>query len=155
MVKVLDRKLLRDLLNLKSQALTIALVVAVGIANYITLRSAWRALEASRAAYYEHYRFADVFASLKRAPDSVADRIQEIRGVASVYPRVVEEVLLPMEDMLTPAHGFIISLPVHGRPPLNDVYVKAGRFPEPGRGNEKAGNEHAARRLPQNGKPIE
>ena len=136
MVKVLDRKLLRDLLHLKGQALTIALVVAVGIANYITLRSAWRALEASRTAYYEHYRFADVFARLKRAPDSVAERIQEIRGVASVYPRVVEEVLLPMEDMLTPAHGQIISLPAHGRPPLNDVYVKAGRFPEPGRGNE-------------------
>jgi len=56
--------------------------------------------------------------------------------VASVYPRVVEEVLLPMEDMLTPAHGQIISLPTHGRPPMNDVYVKSGRFPEPGRGNE-------------------
>ena len=44
MVSVLDRKLLRDLMRLKGQALTIALVVAVGVANYITLRSAWRAL---------------------------------------------------------------------------------------------------------------
>ncbi len=136
MVNVLDRKLLRDLTRLKGQALTIALVVAVGVANYITLRSAWRALGDSRAAYYEQYRFADVFSRLKRAPDSVADRIQDVRGVASVYPRVVEEVLLPMEDMLTPAHGQIISLPTHGRPPMNDVYVKSGRFPEPGRGNE-------------------
>ncbi|MFZ1864498.1 MAG: ABC transporter permease [Polyangiales bacterium] len=136
MVKVLDRKLLRDLLHLRGQALTIALVVAVGVANYITLRSAWRALEMSRVAYYEHYRFADVFARLKRAPDSVVERIQDVRGVASVYPRVIEEVLLPMDDMLTPAHGEIISLPIHGRPPLNDVYLKAGRFPEPGRGKE-------------------
>lgn len=136
MVKVLDRKLLRDLLHLKGQALTIALVVAVGVANYITLRSAWRALEASRAVYYEHYRFGDVFGRLKRAPDAVADRLQDVRGVASAYPRVIEDVLLPMQDMLTPAHGQIISLPTHGRPPLNDVYLKAGRFPEPGRGNE-------------------
>jgi putative ABC transport system permease protein len=136
MVSALDRKLLRDLLHLKGQAFTIALVVAVGVANYITLRSAWRALERSRAAYYEHYRFADVFAQLKRAPDSVADQIQDVRGVASVYPRVVEEVLLPMSDMLTPPRGQIISLPTHGRPPLNDVYLKAGRFPEPGRGKE-------------------
>lgn len=136
MVNVLDRKLFRDLTRLKGQALTIALVVAVGVANYITLRSAWRALGDSRAVYYEEYRFADVFARLKRAPDSVADRVHDLRGVASVYPRVVEEVLLPLEDMLTPAHGQIISLPTHGRPPMNDVYVKSGRFPEPGRGNE-------------------
>lgn len=136
MVKILDRKLLRDLMRLKSQVLTIALVVAVGVANYITLRSAWRALGDSRAVYYEQYRFADVFARLKRAPDSVADQIQEIRGVASVYPRIVEEVLLPIEGLLTPARGQIISLPEHGRPPLNDVRVKSGRFPEPGHGNE-------------------
>ena len=135
-MNVLDRKLFRDLMRLKGQALTIALVVAVGVANYITLRSAWRALGDSRAAYYEQYRFADVFARLKRAPDSVADQIHDVRGVATVYPRVVEEVLLPMDDMITPAHGQLISLPAHGQPPLNDVYVKAGRFPEPGRGNE-------------------
>ena len=136
MVKVLDRKLLRDLTRLRSQAFTIALVVAVGVANYITLKSAWRALGDSRAAYYEEYRFADIFARLKRAPDSVADRIQDLKGVASVYPRVVQDVLLPLEDMITPAHGQIISLPMHGRPQMNDVYVKAGRFPEPGRANE-------------------
>ena len=136
MVSVLDRKLLRDLMRLKGQALTIALVVAVGVANYITLRSAWRALGDSKAAYYEQYRFADVFARLKRAPDSVAVRLGDVRGVASVYPRIVEEVLLPIDGMLTPAHGQIISLPSHGRPPMNDVYVKSGRFPEPGRGNE-------------------
>lgn len=136
MVSVLDRKLLRDLMRLKGQALTIALVVAVGVANYITLKSAWRALGDSKAAYYEEYRFADVFARLKRAPDSVAERLGEVPGVASVYPRIVEEVLLPIDGMLTPARGQIVSLPSHGRPPMNDVYVKSGRFPEPGRGNE-------------------
>jgi putative ABC transport system permease protein len=136
MVNVLDRKLLRDLTRLKGQAFTIALVVAVGVANYITLRSAWRALGESRAAYYEEYRFADVFARLKRAPDSVVSQLHDVRGVASVYPRIVEEVLLPIEGLLTPGHGQIISLPLHGRPPLNDVQVKAGRFPEPGRSNE-------------------
>ncbi|MBT8450867.1 MAG: FtsX-like permease family protein [Deltaproteobacteria bacterium] len=136
MVSVLDRKLLRDLMRLKGQALTIALVVAVGVANYITLRSAWRALGDSKAAYYEEYRFADAFARLKRAPDSVAEQLGEVPGVASVYPRIVEEVLLPIGGILTPAQGQIVSLPSHGRPPMNDVYVKSGRFPEPGRGNE-------------------
>ncbi len=135
-MSVLDRKLFRDLTRLKAQSLTIALVVAVGVANYITLRSAWHALGDSRAAYYEKYRFADVFARLKRAPDSVADRLQEARGVALAYPRVVEEVLLPMEGLLTPAQGQLVSLPPRGPPPLNDVLLKSGRFPETGRGNE-------------------
>ncbi|MFW2388059.1 MAG: ABC transporter permease [Polyangiales bacterium] len=149
-MSVLDRKLFRDLMRLKGQALTIAMVVAVGVANYITLRSAWRALGDSRAAYYEEYRFADAFASLKRAPDSVADQLHEVRGVASVYPRVVEQVLLPLRNMPTPAHGQIISLPTHGRPPMNDVLVKHGRLPESGRGNEVLiyepfANEHGLR----------
>ena len=136
MVSLLDRKLLRDLLRLKGQALTIALVVAVGVANYITLRSAWRALGQSQAAYYDRYRFADVFAHLKRAPNSVADRVADIDGVAKVSARIVEEVLLPIEGMIEPAQGQLISLPDHGRPALNDLLLKAGRLPEPGRGSE-------------------
>ena len=84
MVSLLDRKLLRDLYRLRGQALTIALVVGVGVGSYITLRTAWRALGQSRAAYYDHYRFADVFASLKRAPESVAERVGEVPGVSKV-----------------------------------------------------------------------
>ena len=41
-----------------------------------------------------------------------------------------------MEGLITPARGEVISLPAHGRPPLNDVLVKAGRLPEPGRSDE-------------------
>ena len=67
---------------------------------------------------------------------AIAEEPRLIVAGATAYPRVVEEVLLPIEGLLTPGHGQIISLPLHGRPPLNDVHVKAGRFPEPGRGNE-------------------
>ncbi len=140
-MNLLDRKLFRDLLRLKGQALTIALVVGVGVASYITLRTAWRALGQSRAVYYDNYRFADAFASLKRAPDSVADRVADVSGVSKVYPRIVERVLLPMDGLITPARGEIISLPMHGRPPLNDVLLKAGRLPEPGRSSEVLVNE--------------
>ncbi len=135
-MNLLDRKLFRDLLRMQGQFLTIALVVAVGVASYITLRTAWRALGQSRATYYENYRFGDVFASVKRAPDSVADRIAEIAGIAKAYPRVAEQVLLPVEGLIAPARGELLSLPTHGRPPLNDVLLRAGRFPEPGRGDE-------------------
>ena len=74
-----------DLYRLRGQALTIALVVGVGFGSYITLRTAWRALGQSRAVYYDHYRFADVFASLKRAPESVAERVADVPGVSKMH----------------------------------------------------------------------
>jgi putative ABC transport system permease protein len=61
-MKALDRKLLRDLRLMWSQALTIALVVASGIGGFITSLSAVDSLAAAREAYYAQGRFADVLA---------------------------------------------------------------------------------------------
>ena len=63
-MNALDRKLFREVIRLRGQALTIAVVVASGVACYISLQSAWRALYESRDLYYETNRFADVFAHL-------------------------------------------------------------------------------------------
>ncbi|HVU33520.1 MAG TPA: hypothetical protein VHE61_08805, partial [Opitutaceae bacterium] len=63
---LLDRKLLRDLRALKSQALAVALVMACGLAMMITTRSLMLSLETTRDTYYEEYHFAQVFARLKR-----------------------------------------------------------------------------------------
>jgi putative ABC transport system permease protein len=64
----LNRKLLRDLLAMKGQALAIAMVVAAGVAMYVMYLSMFDSLYRTRDAYYDQQRFADVFASLKRAP---------------------------------------------------------------------------------------
>jgi len=76
-VKALDRKLLRDLRLMWSQALTIALVVASSVAGFITTFSAYDALSWSRDLYYADARFADVFATLKRAPLSL-ERLNKV-----------------------------------------------------------------------------
>ena len=47
----LNRKLLRDLSLMGGQAATIALVVACGIASYVSFRTTWRSLERSRNSY--------------------------------------------------------------------------------------------------------
>ncbi|HLH32892.1 MAG TPA: hypothetical protein VKY31_16950, partial [Terriglobia bacterium] len=72
----LDRKLVRDLIRLRSQVLAIALVIACGVGQFITNRMSYDALRVTQSAYYDQSRFADVFVSLKRAPLSVADRIR-------------------------------------------------------------------------------
>src|SRR5688572_27998999 len=111
MVAALDRKLLRDVWQLRSQALTIALVVASGIASLVSLRGTWHSLRISQASYYEDYRFADLFASLRRAPLSLADKIADIPDVSVVYPRVVGSIRLPGVDEQDPPSGQIVSLP--------------------------------------------
>ena len=61
-MSLLDRKLIRDLLKLKSQALAVALVMACGLAMMIMTRSLILSLETTRDAYYSENRFAQVFA---------------------------------------------------------------------------------------------
>jgi putative ABC transport system permease protein len=136
MVSALDRKLLRDLGRLKGQVVTIALVVACGIASFAALRSTFGSLIDSRDAYYERYRFGDVFAHLERAPASLAERIEAIPGVARVYTRVVEAALLPLPGMAEPAVATLVSLPGGDEPPLGRLYLRAGRMLEPGRDDE-------------------
>ena len=62
-MNALDRKLFREVVRLRGQALTIAIVVASGVACYISLRSAWRALYESRDLYYETKTSAKRFVS--------------------------------------------------------------------------------------------
>jgi putative ABC transport system permease protein len=135
-VTALQRKLLRDLGRLRGQALSIALIIACGIASYVALYSTFLSLESGRDRYYEANRFADVFVHLKRAPNVVAARIGEIPGVAIAHAREVERITLPMEGMTEPASGRIITLPVTGVPPLNALHLRKGRTVEPGRVDE-------------------
>jgi putative ABC transport system permease protein len=98
--------------------------------------STYMALELTRQTYYDRYRFSDVFASLKRAPLSLADRIAQIPGVAQVDPRAVMDVTLDIAGLSEPAVGRMISIPADRRPVLNDLYLKRGRYLEPNRPNE-------------------
>lgn len=128
-MSALGHKLRRDVWRLKGQVATIALVLACGIMAMIMLRSTWQSLLAARDAYYEQYRFADVFARLERAPASVARRLEQLPGVAVVDTRIVEEVMVPLASERDPVTGRIVSLPDTGSPPLNELYLRAGRMP--------------------------
>src|SRR5512147_1810503 len=105
MTTALTRKLIRDLLHLRGQVVAISLVVACGVAVFVTTRTAYDSLLISQATYYADYRFADVFANLKRAPDALAARIAAIPGVANVRTRVVFDVVLDVPGLAEPATG--------------------------------------------------
>jgi putative ABC transport system permease protein len=130
-MRALDRKLLRDLKRLWAQALAIALVIAGGVATLVLAVGSFRSLDETRNAYYERYRFADVFALVRRAPKFVVTQIVQIPGVAAVDARIAKLALLDMPNLREPATGQFISLPDIQRPTLNQLYMRIGRTPEP------------------------
>jgi putative ABC transport system permease protein len=143
-MRAINRKLLRDLWRIRSQALAIGLVIAAGVAIHVLLMSAYASLQLTQAAYYERYRFAHVFASLERAPLSVAREVTGWPGVAGVEARVVAEVTLDVPDNTAPVSGRLMSLPEEGVPAVNDVFIASGRRPTPGRDAEVLVSEQFA-----------
>lgn len=137
----LHRKLFRDLLHMRGQAIAISLVIACGVASFVTMRAMYRSLLKSQADYYEQYRFADVFAELKRAPSWVADRIRQIPGVAQVEARVVMDVTLDVPGLGEPAVGRLISIPARHMPGLNQLFLRRGRYVSPTADDEVIASE--------------
>lgn len=86
--------------------------------------------------YYERQRFADIFVTAKRVPERVAERLAEIGGVAAIETRVVADVTLDIPGMDAPSRGRLVSIPSEGRPALNDVFLRSGRWIDPSRPDE-------------------
>jgi putative ABC transport system permease protein len=141
MISALDRKLFRDLSQMKGQAAAIALVVAAGVATFVNSRTILYSLEVTRSTFYERYHFADVFARAKRVPDALIDRLREVPGVAQLETRVVEGVTLDVPGLEEPAVGLLISLPVIRQPALNQVYLRRGRQLTLGRDDQVLASE--------------
>jgi putative ABC transport system permease protein len=135
-VKAIDRKLWRDLGQMKSQALAIALVVMCGVGTYIMFLSTLGALRTTQDSYYRDYRFAEVFASLKRAPQTLRQRIEAIEGVDQVETRVLAQVRLDMPGFSEPVSGLMVSSAEGGRQGLNALHLRAGRLPVAGHADE-------------------
>jgi putative ABC transport system permease protein len=136
MISALDRKLLRDLSQMKGQAFAIAIVISAGVATFVNSRTILYSLEITRATFYERQHFADLFARVKRAPDAVTDWLREVPGVARVETRIVENVTLDVAGVDEPAVAQLISLPVFRDPLLNQVYLRRGSQLTPGRDDE-------------------
>ncbi len=145
-MRALDRKLLRDLWHVKGQALAIAAVMACGVAIVVMTYGAMISLRETRDAYYERYRFADVFSQLRRAPLRVAAQIAEIPGVAAAEARITHYAALDIPALDRPASALLVSLPDDGEPRLNRLALREGRMPLRGR-DELVMSENMAQAL--------
>jgi len=140
----INRKLLRELWQLHMQVLSIALVVATGIMSVMTMRGTYESLTWSQSTYYQQTRFADLWAPLVRAPALVADKVAALPGVESVDTRISFLATLDLEGLDIPAQGRFVSVPEFGRPALNDILIKKGRYIVSGEPDEAVVNEKFA-----------
>ncbi len=136
MRRSLLKKLLRDLWHLRGQVLATALVVACGVASFVSMQSTYDSLLATQQDYYTEYRFGEVFAHLTRAPESLKASIERIPGVAVVNTRILSDGLLDIPNLREPAQGRIVSIPERRSPMLNDLYLVRGRYITAGRPDE-------------------
>jgi putative ABC transport system permease protein len=132
-MRALDKKLFRDLWHIRGQAIAIAVVIACGVSTVVMSFGTLTSLQVTRNTYYERQSFANVFASLKRAPEPVLDHIRKIPGIKKAESRVVASATLDVVGMNEPVLGRLISLPPGGGGALNNVVLREGRWPEPDR----------------------
>lgn len=140
-MSALHKKLFRELWGMRGQALAIALVIASGVSTFVMALSTFQSLEETQASFYREYRFADVFASIKRAPNSIADRIREIPGVDVVQTGVAAGVNLDIEGYTDPATAMLVSVGEDGNSDLNRIYLREGRLVNPLRDDEAVVSE--------------
>lgn len=135
-MQAINRKLLRDVSNMWRMVFVIALMITCGAATYITFLSTLDSLRETQQSYYQDYYFSNVFASLKRAPNSVAGQIREIEGVNRVETRIQSGLNIEVPGFDETVSGMIISLPDEREPLLNRLYLRKGRLPTPYTDNE-------------------
>ncbi|MDP1926923.1 MAG: FtsX-like permease family protein [Thiobacillus sp.] len=130
-MKALDRKLFRDLWHMRGQVLAIAAVIMGGVATMVMSLSTYDSLVNTRDRFFSEYRFAEVFESLKRAPEPVAERLAAIPGVERLETRVRAGVKLEVAGFSDPITGQLLSLPDVGEAQLNRLHFKRGRTVQP------------------------
>lgn len=128
-MRALNRKLLRNLWQLKGQGAAIAAVIGVGVAMFVMSFTSLDALRLSQESVYSDQRFADVFVSLKRAPVSLERRLLELPGVATLESRVQAPLNIPLENVDKPVTGLAISIPDGRQPQLNRLFIRRGQLP--------------------------
>jgi putative ABC transport system permease protein len=135
-VSMLDRKLLRDLARLRGQIIAILLVVACGVASYVTMLSVHASLKQSGETYFVTSHFPDAFVRVQRAPRPVVERLRSLPGVIDVEVRITKDVTLDVPGLAEPAVGRLVSVPEAGQPKLSKLYLRRGRWVAPGRTDE-------------------
>ncbi len=88
---ILFKKAIRSMLRNKKAYISCILLMALGVALYISYGAAIESLKYATDTFYEDYRLADIYAKVRGISASDIDRIESVEGVGEVYPRIVND----------------------------------------------------------------
>jgi putative ABC transport system permease protein len=129
-VSMLHRKLWRDVLAMKGQVLTIALVVASASGGFMGSLGTFHALQRARDAFYTDARFGHLFVDVKRAPQSVLREVAALPDVVDAEANVEAASQLDIVGVAEPLIARLVGVPVTTGPRLNRLYIRRGRMIE-------------------------
>lgn len=135
-IGMLDRKMFRDFLGMRFQAIAIAMVIAGGVSVQLLSSGLVTSLEETRRAYYERNLMADVWAPVVRAPRGEIDSLRKIAGIQAIEGRLRFGIRIDMPASEDPVLGEVISIPESHEPSVNRLHVSQGRLPASGRRDE-------------------
>jgi putative ABC transport system permease protein len=144
-VGVLDRKLLRELRSTGFVLAAVGGIMAIGVAAYVTLASAYQNLTTAQRLYHAECRMADFWIDLKKAPLAEVAALAALPGVVDVRPRIQFFATVDLENVVEPINGLILSLPNRREPVINDIVLRQGSYFTEARDNEVIVNEAFAR----------
>jgi putative ABC transport system permease protein len=131
---MLTLKAFRDTLAHKGQFISLVVLIAIGIASYVTFQNGYYNLKASVDRAYTTLRFADFTVHVDRMPLSANRMVERIPGVLTARVRTVRDVGLELADGRE-ATARVISSPGPSTS-VNAPHVQSGRFPKPGARDE-------------------
>lgn len=144
-ISTLNRVLLRELFSSRGVLTAIALITAVGVMSYVSMLTAYRNLEQSRAAYYARCRMADFSVDLKKAPLVEVEALRDVPGVADLRSRIQFSALVDVPEVAKPLGGLVISLPDRRQPVIDDIVIRQGGYFTDQRSEEVIVSEDFAR----------
>ena len=144
-MKVLDRKLAREVKSTAGMLAAVTSIIAVGVTCFVTLLSSYLNLTEAKERYYAQCRMADFSIEIKKIPVSDLGPLAAIPGVAEIRPRIQFYVTVDLDDVDEPLNGMVLSLPDYPRSNINDVLIRQGSYFTDRRQNEVIVNQAFAR----------
>jgi putative ABC transport system permease protein len=123
-LRLLRKKLLREILESKFRFFAIASVVAIGILLFTASYMSFLNLSKSYQYTYDRLNFEDLLVRLDHAPERVVERLSVLPNIELMTPRVNDPLGMQLEDG-TRITGQIIGVPTE-EPYVNMLYVREG-----------------------------
>lgn len=146
-MSVLNKKLWRNIISTRGQFLAVTAVVAVGIALYIAMTTAYANLDRAQKEFYRQDNFADYYFQTIKAPEEITRQITALPGVIAATGRIQQDVpVIKGDGSRADARLTSYSLPMEGQ--VNLLTVLSGRlfekYPQGGRVEVLLDPEYAA-----------